>query len=152
MGSGVALLLTNSCILDKSTHSRIPRPQIKRLQFAPVRSLESLDYDPQRLELLRQGDISPPETVYLPTVDDEPDGDFEAAALLSQMFTVDAVRFDLELVDWSTAGIQGYDPANPRHIRANLGGDRSLTMEPHELALLHKKMSVFWTGMWPKDG
>jgi len=140
---GTALLITYGCALDKRT-SKAGRPQITRVQFSPIRTLQSLQLDPYRITLLRTQAISPPEIVYLESVGG--DGG-EGAALLSEVYTLPAPFFDLEILDWS--GHDGCDLEDPHHATARLNSARTVTMTLDERALLHKKMNVFWTGQWP---
>ncbi len=142
---GPALLLTYGCVLDKRTHSNPPRPQSSRLQFAPVRSPESANLGAQRMTLLRDGgEISPPEAIYLDLRDAG-----ECVALLSDAFTLPTSYFALEIEDFS--GHQGCDETDPFHAIARQHGERAETLTSEELHLMHLKMNVFWTGLWPES-
>lgn len=140
--TGVALLLTNACQLDKRRGDGTP--SVSRLQFAPVHALADSGLSEGIIGQLRGGWLSPPDAVYI----DDPGNGEPAIALLSEAFTIPATYFNLTVADF--AGIAGSDPEDPHHAVARSHGDRARTMTEVERQLLHYKMSAFWTGTVPE--
>jgi hypothetical protein len=130
---GPSLLMTHGCDLDKPTSKGQPR--IERLQFLPLRDLNRQTPDRQRLARARS--VAPPEVVYVGQVD----GVGDAFGLLSEMYALPSVYFQLALIEFAD------DPrAEPGkgHLVAGRHGTRMGRLPTEDIDLLHRKVAAFW--------
>jgi hypothetical protein len=135
---GPALLITYSSVIDK----RVGKSQVaqaSRFQFCPVYDFGAVKLDPDQQHRLRNWDTNPAEVVYLDLGDGQ-----EGLAFLSEAYTIPTPFFSLEsrhFPDHPDA-----DARDPNHMCANDNdGSRVLSMEPHELDVLLKKLAFHWS-------
>ena len=133
-GKGPALLLNDDCILDKRSAGN---PQIKRLNFAPMRVMADQQYHEGKEASLRNGEVNPPDPVY---VDLGAEG--EAVALLSETFSLPAGYFGLVASQDPSDQVDDYRLAIEKAYRDT----RTHSMDPTEVRLLQEKLALFWTG------
>jgi hypothetical protein len=141
---GTAVLVTDSCQLDKRTSSA-GRVKISRLQFIPVHDLSSADLASDVVVLLRRGALQPPEAIYVNLGSGQ-----EGVAFLGESYWIPASFFVLESRDFT--GADDADPADPFHVVATRNGSRALTMDHTESRLLREKLAYYWTNsLLPDD-
>jgi hypothetical protein len=141
---GPALLLTHDCAMDKP--GRDGKPRIDRLQFAAVRSVESVE-ERLRSQLDPTSDkVGPFEALALGEVA----GVGDAFILLSDPYYVPAEYFQLSMVDYSgheNAGDGSAHFASPSFRDTRIG---RLTEE--RTNLLRRKMIAYWMRLAPAEG
>jgi hypothetical protein len=133
---GPALLVTNDCDLDKPRGKKPDAPpRIERLQFLPLADLG--EQDATRQQLARKRELAPAEVVY---VGRDVPGVGEAFGLLSEMYSLPAGYFDLEL---RTSDHADAEPGK-RLAHARSHGTRLGRLSTQDVELLGLKMAAFW--------
>jgi hypothetical protein len=133
---GAAVLITENCQLDKRTNSGRPRPG-QRLQFLPLRDIAALGDDRMR-RLIERAD-NPPEAIYV-----LPYEDTHLVGLLGEAYSIPATWFGARSEDFT--GHVEADPDDPFHLVVEERHYRVGTMEPADIELMYRKMSLYWTG------
>lgn len=137
---GPALLLTHGCVLDKATRSG--RSTIKRLQFVPLISVGQ--QEPHRQQVLRNDGLTPYEVLYLGDC-----GSYgESFVVLSEIFSLPAAVFDVELKDWAGHAAA---TAGERYLTPRRNAERIGRLDVPRLELLAYKLIAFWTRRLPKE-
>jgi hypothetical protein len=131
---GPALLVTHDCAMDKPNRDGSPR--IRNIHFLPALAL-SLE-DPNRQSLLRKEAVAPFEAFY---VGDVPSLG-EVYCVLSEQFSVPSAYFSPALKEFPS---DGGEESAAKYLVAKRNGDRFGRVEPNRLALLHDKISAYWT-------
>ncbi len=134
---GTGLLVTDDCQMDKRT-SRAKKPKATRLQFVPVHDLADAGLETDTVRRLREGNVQPPEAIYL-RLDDHK----EAVAFLGESYPIPSVYFALESQDCSSE--PGSDPTDPFHVVPTENDTRALTMNAVERRLLQAKLAFYWS-------
>ena len=129
-----ALLITHSCILDKPKSNG--SPAIAQFAFAPLGPPSSYPALGGSLEGLRNREIPPAQLVLIPSHQDEE----ETVANLHQVFYLPAEYFSVRFRDFE--GNVRLEDDKPRRLVIDDRFERTATMTPEELALLHINMQV----------
>jgi len=133
---GPAILLTHGCAIDKV--SKVDgRPRAEFVQFSRLRLMGVLPAD--RQGLLRRERLTPYEAVYAGNVS----GLGEAYFLLSEVYFLPFAYFSPAASDFT--GHPDAPDDVERYIVANEHDTRIDRLNSKRIALLHEKMSAFWT-------
>lgn len=141
---GAALLLTHDCAMDKP--DRAGRPRAERLQFARLRSLDSLPPD-RRANLLSQArQVNPLEAMYLGPIG--PLG--QCFVLLSDPYFLPAAFFGLYFDDYSHHPDAVAEPDGAaQYVTPGVEDSRIGRIDEDQLELLRLKMLGYWTRLQP---
>jgi hypothetical protein len=140
---GPAVLLTHDCAMDKP--DREGRPRAERLQFARLRSMQTLPADRRRTLAGQARQVQPLEALYLGQVRDLG----ESFLLLSDPYFLPAAYFGLYFEDYGQHPDGGADSGS--YVTAGRNDSRIGRTDEEQLHLLRLKMLAFWTRLEPKE-